>query len=228
VTLLDRLRGGLIVSVQPPSGSILNTPSTVALLARCAEANGAAAVRIEGAERIAAARSAVGVPIVGLVKGRIEGDAPYITATTQAVDAIVSAGADIVAFDATDRPRAGGATLADIMAAIRRHGRVAFADCSDLEDGMRSTLEGAEIIGTTLAGYTAATRGRSLPALDLVGAFAAFHSFVVCEGGIAAPADARAARAAGASAVCVGTAITDVDTLVKRFASAAREDGLRF
>jgi putative N-acetylmannosamine-6-phosphate epimerase len=41
---LKRLRG-LIVSIQPAADSVLNTPETVALLARCAVANGAAGVR---------------------------------------------------------------------------------------------------------------------------------------------------------------------------------------
>jgi hypothetical protein len=66
--ILEQLRGGLIVSIQPEAASVLNTPATVALFAQCAVANGAAGVRIEGAERIAAVRAAVSVPIVGLIK----------------------------------------------------------------------------------------------------------------------------------------------------------------
>ena len=65
--VLGRLRWGLIVSVQAYPDSVLNTPETIALLARCAVANGAVGVRIEGPERIAAVRAAVGVPIVELI-----------------------------------------------------------------------------------------------------------------------------------------------------------------
>jgi N-acylglucosamine-6-phosphate 2-epimerase len=222
VNLLDRLRGGLIVSVQPRGTSVLNDPATIVLLARCAEANGAAAVRIEGAQRIAAVRAAVGIPVVGLIKGEPSPETPYITTTESDVEAIAAAGADAIAFDATGRERPSGVTVGRLLGAIRRRGRVAFADCAELADGVAASQAGAEIIATTLAGYTAPTRGRGLPALDLVSAFASFHAFVVCEGGVATPEDGRAARAAGAAAVCVGTAITDVDGLVERFTRGIR------
>jgi N-acylglucosamine-6-phosphate 2-epimerase len=222
VNLLDRLRGGLIVSVQPRASSVLSTPETVALLARCAEANGAAALRVEGAQRIAAVRAAVRIPIVGLVKGSPNANTPYITTSEADVEAVAAAGAELVAFDATGRPRPHGATVGALMEAIRRCGRVPFADCAELADGLAAAEAGAEIVATTLAGYTSSTRGRRLPALDLVTALAAFHAFVVCEGGVATPDDARAARAAGARAICVGTAITDTDALVERFAHAMR------
>ena len=68
MTILELLRGRLIVSVQPEAASLLGTPALVALLARCTVQNGAAALRIEGLERIRAVRAAVDVPIVGLVE----------------------------------------------------------------------------------------------------------------------------------------------------------------
>ena len=78
--VLGRLRGRLIVSVQAEDGSLLGDPETIALLARVAVRNGAAGVRIEGAPRIAAVRSALpDVPIVGIVKRRHAGFAPYPT-----------------------------------------------------------------------------------------------------------------------------------------------------
>ena len=85
--ILQRLRG-LIVSIQPEPESVLNTPETIALLARCAVANGASGVRIEGAVRIAAVRAAVNVPIIGLVKRVYPGYDPYITPTRGEVEAI--------------------------------------------------------------------------------------------------------------------------------------------
>jgi N-acylglucosamine-6-phosphate 2-epimerase len=44
--------------------------------------------------------------------------------------------------------------------------------------------------------------------------------FTVCEGGVGSPADVAAAFAAGAQAVVVGTAITNIDVLVTRFVGA--------
>jgi len=218
--VLERLRGGLIVSVQAEANSLLNTPETIALLARCALQNGAAGVRIEGASRIRAVRAALpAVPIVGIIKRAYPGFEPYITSTFEELAIVAGAGAQIAAFDATARPRSGGATVAGLIAHARGLGMLAMADCSEEQDA--EPASGADILATTLAGYTERTRGRTLPALDLVAAFAARHPFAICEGGIASPNEVRAAFGAGASAIVVGTAITNVDVLVRRFAEAA-------
>ncbi|HEV8022195.1 MAG TPA: putative N-acetylmannosamine-6-phosphate 2-epimerase [Candidatus Lustribacter sp.] len=218
--MLDRLRG-LIVSIQPNAASVLNTPETVALLARCAVANGAAGVRIEGVERIAAVRRAVDVPIVGLIKRAYPGFDPYITATEADLDAVAAAGADVVAFDATARERPGGWTVANAVAALGRRGLIAMADCATAAELGAAAAAGAQIVATTLCGYTADTRGAVLPALDLLPAATAGGAFAILEGGVASPDDVRRAFSAGASAVVVGTAISDIDAQVRRFAQAA-------
>lgn len=219
--LRDRLRGGLIVSVQAYDDSVLNTPEAIALLARCAVANGAVAVRIEGAARIAAVRAAVDVPIIGIVKRKHAGFGPYITSVPGEIAEVAAAGASIVAFDATDRPHAHGASVEVLVAAAAGGGLLAMADCATAAELAAAASAGARIVATTLAGYTDDTVGRPLPAFDLVAGAAARHPFVVCEGGIATPEDARAAFAAGAAAIVVGTAITNVDALVRRFATVA-------
>lgn len=216
--VLERLRGRLIVSVQAEEGSPLAAPEAIALLAKVAVRNGAAGLRIEGAHRIAAVRAATGAPIIGIVKRRHPGFEPYITSTIEEIEEAAGAGADVIAFDATRRDRAGGADTRALIAAVAARGLVAMADCSSLDDARAAAVDGADIIATTLAGYTEETRGRPLPAVDIVSALRGEHPFVVCEGGIASPADAAAAFGAGASAIVVGTAITNIDVLVRRFA----------
>jgi N-acylglucosamine-6-phosphate 2-epimerase len=217
----ERLAGGLVVSVQASADSLLNSAPTIALLARVAERNGACGVRVEGSERIGATRRAVGVPLIGLIKRGYAGYEPYITATLREVEECVAAGADVIAYDATRRERPAGISTATIVATIRAHGLLAMADCADLVDARAADREGAQIIGTTLCGYTRATRGATLPALELVRSIRALGAFTICEGGVASPDDVRSAFAAGADAVVVGTAITNVDVLVERFAHAA-------
>ena len=216
----ERLRG-VIVSIQPAADSVLNSPETVALLARCAVANGACGVRIEGPVRIAAVRAAVDVPIVGLLKRAYPGFEPYITPTAAEIEAVAAAGADVVAVDATTRPRPGGFTFAAALAAIRGRGLIAMADCATAAEMRAAAEAGAPIVATTLCGYTGDTRGASLPALDLVPAAVASGAFTILEGGVASPDHVRRAFAAGASAVVVGTAISDIDAQVRRFAQAA-------
>jgi putative N-acetylmannosamine-6-phosphate epimerase len=219
---LERLRGGLIVSIQPEAASVLNTPETVALFARCAVANGAAGVRIEGTERIAEVRAAVDVPIVGLVKTTYPGFEPYITPTLREIGDVAAAGAEIVAFDATPRARPDGSDVAAAIAEIHRHGALAMADCATADEMRAAAAAGADVVATTLCGYTPGTRGWELPALDLVQSCAALRTFIILEGGVADPAQARAGIAAGAGAVCAGTAISNLDALVRRFATEVR------
>lgn len=221
MSLLDGLRGGLIVSVQAWRGSALDDPHVIAAMSRAAEESGAVAVRIEGAQNLAAVRSRVKVPIVGLIKREYRGYEPYITPTMAEVRDVIAGGAEIVAFDATPRHRPDGSGIEDVVTAIHASGRLALADCATGGDAAAALACGADIVATTLCGYTAETAGRSLPALDVVRAFAALAHFTVCEGGVRSPAEVRAALDAGADAVCVGSAITNVDWLVREFAGAA-------
>lgn len=220
MTLFERLRGGLIVSVQAWRGSALGDPQVISAMACASEANGAVAVRIAGVDHLRAVRARVELPIVGLIKREYPGFEPYITPTIDEVREIAETGAEIVAFDATARRRPAGTRLDDLIAAIHAHGCLALADCSTAADARGAAALGADAVATTLCGYTPETAGQRLPALDLVAELAALPTFRICEGGIHSPGDARAALDAGADAVVVGTAITNVDWLVREFAGA--------
>ena len=43
-----------------------------------------------------------------------------------------------------------------------------MADCATVEDGVQARDAGAEILASTLCGYTPGTQGSALPALPLV------------------------------------------------------------
>lgn len=217
MTLLDRLRGGLVVSVQARTGSALDDPHVLAAQARAAQDNGAAGVRIQGVRNLQAVRRRVDVPIVGIIKREYEGFEPYITPTPREVDEVLSCGVEIVAFDATPRPHPAGAEIAGLIEHIHRGGALAMADCALADDGERAKAAGADIVATTLCGYTKETKGRVLPALDVVAEFARLGTFVICEGGIHRPEDAAKAMQAGADAVVVGTAITNTEWLVQQY-----------
>ncbi len=226
MTPAEALRGGLIVSVQAWKDSAIDDPRVIAAMARAAQEGGAVAVRVQGVPNLRAVRERVELPVIGLIKREYPGFEPYITATLDEVEAIVACGAEIVAFDATGRERPGGCGVATIVEAIRAAGRAAMADCATLDDARCALEAGAQIVATTLCGYTAETAGRPLPALGLVADFrrlsnAAGGGMVVCEGGVVRPEQLRAALDAGADAVVVGTAITNVDWLVREFAGAA-------
>lgn len=217
---LDRIRAGLVVSVQARAGSALDDPHVLAAMARAAQDNGAAGVRIQGVRNLEAVRRRVEVPIVGIIKREYEGFAPYITPTLREVREVLDCGAEIVAFDATGRARPDEIDVAQLVAAIHAGGALAMADCALPEDGVCAVAAGADIVATTLCGYTKETQGAALPALDLVRSFRDLATFVVCEGGIHTPDSAAAAIAAGANAVVVGTAITNTEWLVGRYVAS--------
>ena len=105
----ERLRGGLIVSVQAPEGSPMRQPAVIAAMAEACLANGAVGVRLESPEHIGAVRRRCPEAlIIGLWK-RTYADSPvYITPGSPEIEAVWSAGADVIALDATDRPRPDG------------------------------------------------------------------------------------------------------------------------
>jgi N-acylglucosamine-6-phosphate 2-epimerase len=226
VKLPAGLRGRLIVSAQAWDGSAIDDPQVLAAIADAAVANGAAAVRMQGAANIAAARKRVNAPIIGLIKRR-NGFEPYITPTLDEVRAVAAAGADIVAFDATARLRPNGCSIEAIVDEIDALGRIAMADCASAGDALFAVSLGVPIVATTLCGYTAETTGMTLPALDLVREFAELDVFTICEGGVHSPAQLADAFGAGADAVVVGTAITNIDWLVREFAKRAPNTGTR-
>lgn len=220
--ILERMRGGLVVSCQAKPGSAMDHPAVIAALAQAAQDNGAVAVRIQGVANLRAVRSRVNVPVIGLIKREYAGFEPYITPTFVEVDEILETGAQIVAFDATQRPHPGNASVDAIVRRIAAGGALAMADCATGADGEAAAVAGAQIIATTLCGYTKETAGTPLPALEIIRGWQDVDAFVICEGGIHAPQSGRAALDAGADAIVVGTAITGTDWLVSQFAGALR------
>lgn len=218
--MLDALRGKLIVSVQAKERSALDDPAVLAAMAREAQDAGAAGLRMQGIANIAAARARTSLPLIGIIKRAYPGFEPYITPTLAEVEALLATGVEIIAFDATSRARPGGTAVEALIGAIHAGGALAMADCAEPADADRASDAGADILGSTLCGYTKETAGIGLPALDLVRAMAGKGTFVICEGGIHAPGVGRAALEAGADAVVVGTAITGLGWLVGEFSDA--------
>ena len=215
--VLEALRGGLVVSVQASPGTPLAAPAHIAAMARAAELGGAAGIR---ATEVAAVKEALGLPVIGLRKRRMEGSDVYITPSMDDARALVAAGADIVAVDGTLRPRPDGVDLASLVAELAVP---VLADVDCLEAGRAAREAGAAAVATTLAGYTENTPSPVDPDIHLVEDLAAeVDCPVFAEGRIATPGQARAAFDAGAFAVVVGTAITDPIALTRGFAATAR------
>ncbi|MDE9367289.1 N-acetylmannosamine-6-phosphate 2-epimerase [Luteipulveratus sp. YIM 133132] len=220
--VLAGLRGRLIVSCQAYPGEPMRDPRTMTQVAQAAVAGGAAAIRAQGLEDLASIRMAVDVPVIGLWK---DGDAPVrITPTLAHAVAVAHTGVEVVALDGTTRDRPDGLTVAETIATLHeRTDALVMADCSTLEEGVAAAGAGADLVGTTLAGYTPYTVKTSGPDLGLVERLArAVEVPVICEGRVHTPADAARALEAGAYAVVVGTAITHPASITGWFVDALR------
>jgi N-acylglucosamine-6-phosphate 2-epimerase len=215
--VLEKLRSGLIVSCQARPGSPLRDVRIIAALAQCAERGGAAGVRIDGPDDIAAVRRAVAIPIIGIQK---IGDGPiYITPTFDAACRVVRAGADIVAVQATTERTATPEPLAPLIARVHEELAVpVMADVSTLDEGLQAADAGADLVATTMSGYTPHSPKLAGPDLALVRELTGRLTIpVVAEGRISTPEDAAAALRARAWAVVVGRAITMPEAITERF-----------
>jgi N-acylglucosamine-6-phosphate 2-epimerase len=219
---LEVLRGTLIVSCQAHGNHPLRDASMMSALAQCAERGGAAAIRADGPEDIRSIREAVSLPIVGIYKVP-RGGRFFITPTMEHARAVVAAGADVVAVEATLENRPDQEDLESLIRRIREELSVpVVADISTFEEAIRAWKSGAELVATTLSGYTRDSPEREEPDLDLVRKLAETNVPVVAEGHVHTPEQVRELFNAGAHSVVVGTAITDPVTITSWFARAAR------
>ncbi|MFC4059612.1 N-acetylmannosamine-6-phosphate 2-epimerase [Planomonospora corallina] len=221
--LLAAVRGRLIVSCQAYPGEPLRDPGTMCRMARAVAAGGAAGIRAQGLDDLRLIRAALDLPLIGLWK---DGDGGvFITPTLEHALAVAETGADVVALDATGRPRPDGRTLAETVRAVHeRTGRLVMADVSTYEEGVAAAEAGADVVGTTLAGYTPYSRTGPGPDLDLVARLARDLPVpVIAEGRIHTPGQAAEALRRGAHAVVVGTAITHPASITRWFAGAVAD-----
>jgi N-acylglucosamine-6-phosphate 2-epimerase len=219
---LAALRGGLVVSCQAPAGSPMAATQHIVALARAAELGGARGIRAEGLDDVGAIREAVRLPLIGLRKRTVPGSDVYITPALGDARELAAAGADIVAVDATRRPRPGGLDserfLARLVGALEQP---VLADIDCLEAGLAARAAGAAAVATTLSGYTGDGTVPEEPDFELVARLTAeLDCPVLAEGRYATPEAVRDALDAGAFAVVVGAAITDPVALTRRFVAA--------
>ncbi|ATA21086.1 N-acylglucosamine-6-phosphate 2-epimerase [Gibbsiella quercinecans] len=224
-TMLETIKGKLVVSCQALADEPLHSDFIMSRMALAAQQGGAAAIRANSLADIKAIMAAVALPVIGIIKRDYPDSAVFITATQQEVEELMAAGPAMIALDATARPRPGGVSLPELVCEIRRGypQLLLMADIATLEEARAADALGFDCIGTTLHGYTAETQGRSLPMDDfafLQQVLAAVARPVIAEGNITTPAMMARCLQLGAHAVVVGGAITRPQQITARFVAA--------
>lgn len=221
--MVNRLKNKVVVSVQAMPSEPLYLEKCMVAMMKSVIKGGAGGLRVAGARDVKNAKHLFDVPVIGLTKPDVIPqnwkDIVYITPTLKEVISLVEAGADIIAFDGTERPRPNDCKLEDIIKYIKINKRLAMADISTLEEGLRCAELGVHLISTTLSGYTShSQQPTDEPDFELLAELTKRTKIpVVLEGRIWEPDQVEKAFELGAHCVVIGSAITRPQLITKRF-----------
>ena len=221
--LFQLMKGTIIVSCQATPGEPLYDPerSVMPLMARAAKLAGAKMIRTSSVRDIIGIKEETGLPVIGLIKREYPGYTGRITMTMREVDECMEALADIVSIDCTDTQRGDGLTAPEFLRLVREKypNIIIMADCATLEEAKAACKAGADLVGSTMNGYTAATAHcKGDPNYELVEQMVkALPCPVIAEGRVHTPEQAKKMLDIGAWAVVVGGAITRPLEIANRF-----------
>ncbi|GAA0134401.1 N-acetylmannosamine-6-phosphate 2-epimerase [Paenibacillus sp. YSY-4.3] len=224
--VLKEIHHKLVVSCQALPEEPLHSPYIMGRMAYAAYLGGAAGIRANSVEDIKEIKKTVNLPIIGIIKQVYKGSDVFITPTLKEIEALYNEGVDIIALDATDRVRPDGTTISELFPRMREMYRdqLFMADCSTYEEGVMAEELGFDLVGTTLSGYTEATKDRALPDFELVERLVSRLSVpVISEGGISTPEQLKKMYDLGVYSAVVGSAITRPMEITQRFVKAVRE-----
>lgn len=220
--VLKKIHGGLIVSCQARKGWAMCGSNIMAAFAKAAEEGGAIGIRANGVDDIRAIRAKVNLPIIGISKVWDKDMRVFITPDYDSARNVIEAGASIVAMDGTKRERPNGETLDLIIKKIHIQypNILVMADISTFSEGIYSSECGADIISTTLCGYTPQTKniqGFNFKLLEQL--LKNIKKPIIAEGRIHTKEMAHKILNAGCHSVVVGTAITRPEIITSWFVS---------
>ncbi len=221
--IINRLKNKVVVSVQAMPSEPLYLEKCMVAMMKSVVKGGAGGLRVAGARDVKNAKHLFDIPIIGLTKPEVIPpnwqEIVYITPTLDDVIELVKAGADIIAFDGTMRERPSGTKLEDLIKYVKINKRVSMADISSLEEGINAAKLGANMLSTTLSGYTQFSQNRGEgPDFELLEQLVKETNLpVVLEGRIWEPDEVDRAFELGAHCVVIGSAITRPQLITKRF-----------
>lgn len=224
MTILNQIKGKLIVSCQALEHEPLHGSDIMRKMAKAAKEGGAVAIRANGVNDVIAIKEETQLPVIGLIKRDYPNCDVYITPTIKEIDELIGSGCEIIAMDATNRCHPDKTSLKEKVDRIHQGNRLAMADISTLEEAIHAQSIGFDIVSTTLSGYTPYSPQQEAPDFELVGQCVKTLSIpVIAEGRIFSIEDIKAVKAQNPFSIVVGSAITRPQVITKRFADAYLE-----
>lgn len=227
VKVLECIKSGVIVSCQAQENEPFYNEIAIGAMMKDVVAGGACALRVAGARDVKTAKQLFPeIPVIGITKPKIipanYKELVYITPTFEDIVLLTEAGADIIAFDATARVREN--SVEDMINKIHSLGKLAMADIALYPEAFEADKFGADIISTTLSGYTVESDSNSEePDFELLEkSVQNLKTPIILEGRIWEPTDIKKAFDLGAHSVVIGSAITRPKEIVKRYIRKAK------
>ena len=223
--MLDQIKGKLVISCQALPGEPLHSPMIMGRMAIAAKNAGAAGIRAQGVADIIEIKQVTGLPVIGIIKRNYPDSEVFITATKKEVQELLATDCEMIALDATIRPRPNGELLQDLLDQIHAANRLAMADCSTVEEAKIAEEIGFDCVSTTLAGYTSYSTQTSGPDVELVKQLVKDCQIpVIAEGKIHTPEQLKEIMDLGVYSAVVGGAITRPQEIAQRFIAKLEEE----
>jgi N-acylglucosamine-6-phosphate 2-epimerase len=224
--VFEQLKGKLVVSCQALEHEPLHGADVMGKMAKAACVGGASGIRANGAVDVKAIKGYVDLPIIGLVKRDYPQCDVYITATRKEADELIWEGVDMIAIDATTRPRPNGESLESLISYLKVKGQTIMADISTYEEAVNVVRLGVDCVSTTMSGYTPYSPQQCEPDFKLLKRLVdTLHIPVFAEGRISTPEEVAKALDIGAHTVVVGSAITRPQEITKKFVQSIENRG---
>ncbi len=221
---MDIEKNSIIVSVQSTKGDPTHNKECKEAFIKSAIIGGAKGLRLASEHDIKKAKMLYPkIPVIGITKPdkipQNYKELVYITPSAEDALKLIAWGADIVAFDGTKRHN-----YKPIIETVKNALKLAMADISTYEEGLAARSAGADIISTTLSGYTTYSKQSDEPDFELLEKLVKnVDCPVVLEGRIWERTQAARAIDIGAHAVVVGSAITRPWLITERFVNEKKD-----
>lgn len=221
--MLDVIKNNLIVSCQALEDEPLHSPFIMGRMAKAAKEGGAVAIRAQGVEDIIEIKKVTNLPLIGIIKRNYKDSEVFITPTEKEIKELIETGCEMIALDATNRTRPNNEKIKDLLELIHKSKRLAMADVSTYEEGIKAQEMGFDCISTTLSGYTSYSTQSDKVDFKLLEELVKDCSIpVICEGRIYTPEELKKAFDIGAYSVVIGGAITRPQQITERFVNAIK------